>query len=378
MRVVFLTHNFPRFPGDISGNFLVALAHGLLDRGVALRVIAPADRGDTGAAELLGIPVRRVRYAAAAAETLAYSGTMLASLRRPGGLLALAGMFRALRRAVVEERAAGADVVHAHWCFPAGLAAPEGVPLVVTAHGTDAVLLARSQLARLVTRPRLARARVVSAVSSYHAKLLAGAFGVMPRVQPMPSVVRPTGWSEGGGGLLVLGRLSEQKRVDLALRAASLMAGKGRPLTLTVAGDGPAREGLERLAQGLDARLTVRFLGHQQPEQVRTLLGHADLVLFPARDEGYGLAAAEALMAGVPVVACADGGGVLDIVPGGGAGRHATPDPAALAQAAAALLEDPTRLDAARQAGTALRARLSPAHVAEVFDAWYREARDAH
>ena len=34
MRVVFLTHNFPRWPGDVSGNFLVPLAHGLKRRGV--------------------------------------------------------------------------------------------------------------------------------------------------------------------------------------------------------------------------------------------------------------------------------------------------------------------------------------------------------
>ena len=38
-------------------------------------------------------------------------------------------------------------------------------------------------------------------------------------------------------------------------------------------------------------------------------------MLFPAQGEGFGLAAAEALMAGVPVVACWDGGGLLDVVP---------------------------------------------------------------
>ena len=40
MRVVFLTHNFPRFPGDVAGNFLVPLAHGLQARGVeGIRVL---------------------------------------------------------------------------------------------------------------------------------------------------------------------------------------------------------------------------------------------------------------------------------------------------------------------------------------------------
>ena len=45
MRVVFLTHNFPRYAGDVSGNFLVPLAHALQERGVRITVVAPADEG---------------------------------------------------------------------------------------------------------------------------------------------------------------------------------------------------------------------------------------------------------------------------------------------------------------------------------------------
>ena len=53
---------------------------------------------------------------------------MTSALRGPGGWRALAGLWRALRRAAREEVAAGADVVHAHWWVPAGLAAPPGCP----------------------------------------------------------------------------------------------------------------------------------------------------------------------------------------------------------------------------------------------------------
>ncbi|HEX5633935.1 MAG TPA: hypothetical protein VFX50_11940, partial [Gemmatimonadales bacterium] len=91
MRVVFLTHNFPRWPGDVAGNFLVPLAHGLQRRGVTLVVVAPADEGKVGEREYEGIPVRRVRYAAPQNETLAYRGTMLDAVRLQGGLRALAG-----------------------------------------------------------------------------------------------------------------------------------------------------------------------------------------------------------------------------------------------------------------------------------------------
>ena len=41
MRVVFLTHNYPRWPGDLSGGFLSILAGSLSRHGVQVRVIAP-------------------------------------------------------------------------------------------------------------------------------------------------------------------------------------------------------------------------------------------------------------------------------------------------------------------------------------------------
>ena len=64
MRVAFLTHNFPREAGDVSGAFLLTLARALTERGHRVQVIAPSDRGQAGPPVLEGIPVRRVRYPA--------------------------------------------------------------------------------------------------------------------------------------------------------------------------------------------------------------------------------------------------------------------------------------------------------------------------
>ena len=83
-------------------------------------------------------------------------------------------------------------------------------------------------------------------------------------------------------------------------------------------------------------------------------------MLFPAQGEGFGLAAAEALMAGVPVVACWDGGGLLDVVPETGAGRLTLPSAEALSDATLDLLQDPDRMALARLVGESWRARLSP------------------
>ena len=74
-------------------------------------------------------------------------------------------------------------------------------------------------------------------------------------------------------------------------------------------------------------------------------------MIFPAQGEGFGLVAAEALMAGVPVVACWDGGGVLDVVPPTGAGRLTLPAPEAMGDAILGLLAEPDRRAMARAGG---------------------------
>jgi glycosyltransferase involved in cell wall biosynthesis len=121
----------------------------------------------------------------------------------------------------------------------------------------------------------------------------------------------------------------------------------------------------------------VRFVGNVDSAAIPDYLARADIMIFPSREDGFGLAAAEALMAGVPVVACWDGGGVLDIVPETGAGRLTLPSAPAMSDAVLSILQDPDRREMARLVGESWRARLAPDHVAEVCHGWYREALSA-
>lgn len=382
MRVVWITHNYPRFAGDVAGAFLHPLAVALRQRGVDVRVVAPADAGQGGATELDGVPVRRVRFGTAADETLAYRGTMLRALRSPRAAFAFNRLRAALRAGATEELqgAAGAAVVHAHWWVPAGLAAPTGVPMVLTCHGTDVRLLDRLPPARWLARPVFRRARVVTTVSPRLALVLRRRMGcTVPddAIQPMPvkPVDRPI--SDGSGGVVVLGRLSRQKRIDLAIDAAARARQHGRDWRLRIAGDGPERRALEARVARLGLAESVRFVGEVTPAQVAEVFATATCCVMPARDEGFGLAAAEALMQGVPVVACRDGGGLCDLVPAAGGGRLVAPDPDAIATAVGELLDDPGARDAARRAGEPWRERLDPAFVANRCLTWYRRALDA-
>lgn len=377
MRVVFVTHNYPRWAGDLSGSFLATLAEALVQRDISVSVVAPSDGGKGGEERKGGVEVRRVRYAPARHETIAYRGTMQSAVRRPGGWIALAGLWRALRRGAKEELARGADLVHAHWWIPAGLAVPASAPAVLTLHGTDASLLRRSPVARRLGTPVVRRARVVTVVSRELAtwvQTTTGRHVPKEHVHPMPIEASRYTWTTGGGGLIVVARLSAQKRVNLALEALACLVELGREIPLTIVGDGPERAALEALAERRGITSLVTFVGAVPPERVPDFLARADLMLFPAEGEGFGLAAAEALVAGVPVIACWDGGGVLDVVPERGAGRLTLPAAEALADAALDVLNDPDRLATGRSEGESWRRRLAPDHVAEVCEGWYREA----
>jgi glycosyltransferase involved in cell wall biosynthesis len=129
---------------------------------------------------------------------------------------------------------------------------------------------------------------------------------------------------------LALGRLHPNKGFDLLLEALAAT----REVRLWIAGEGPLRSQLERLATRLGLTGRVWFLGWR--EDVTALLAAADLLVCPSLHEPLGNVVIEAWSAGVPVVATASDGpaglisdgetGVLVPLPGCGGG------PAALAR----------------------------------------------
>ena len=109
-------------------------------------------------------------------------------------------------------------------------------------------------------------------------------------------------------GYIVWGRHVPYKRFDLAIEAANRAGFK-----LTVVGTGPDTERLKSLAGP-----TVEFTGRISDEELVNRAHHAKAFLFP-NEEDFGIAAVEALAAGMPVIAYAKGG-ALDIVQDGETG----------------------------------------------------------
>ena len=375
MRVIFLTHNYPRRPGDPSGAALGTLARALIRRGISVRVVTPSDQ--PGPAEVDGVPVHRVRVGRSTGRTISDNDSIAAALRSPLGWLALARLRRSLRAAARHEITAGADLIHAHGWMPAGLAAPPGTPLVLTIDGTDAPLLKESRIARSLARPLFQRAAVVTTVSRELGTWVqtgAGRFVDTPHIHPMPVDTRSHPWTRGGGGAVVISRLIPSKRVGLAIETAAVLASCGHDLPLTIVGEGPERPALEQQAARLGVSALIRFAGAMSLPEARTYLERADVMLFTARADGTALSAIEALVSGVPVVACWDGGAAVDIIPESGPGRLTLPSAEAMADGVLELQADPDRLAMGRLVGESWRARLAPDNVAELCEGWYRDA----
>jgi glycosyltransferase involved in cell wall biosynthesis len=177
------------------------------------------------------------------------------------------------------------------------------------------------------------------------------------RVHVVPHVVRcfaERSAAAAGEHALVASRLASEKGVEVAVQACA-QAG----LPLVVAGDGPHAAAL-RAAGG------ARFLGRVSDSELADLRARAALVLVPSRSaESFGLAAAEAMAQGIPVVATALGA-LPELV--GDDAVVAPGDADALAAAARARFGD-------EQAGAAglrrIRALASPEAVAALLRSVY-------
>ncbi len=173
----------------------------------------------------------------------------------------------------------------------------------------------------------------------------------------------------------MLAPLVEAARVDLAIQTVAVLASCGHDLPLTIVGDGPERE--RPGAEGRTAR-RVRpgpFRGRPAARPgSRATWGRPTSCCSPLRETARRSPALEALITGVPVVACWDSGAAVDIVPESGAGRLTLPSAEALADSVLELQADGDRLAMSRLVGEAWRARLAPDNVAELCEGWYRDA----
>jgi glycosyltransferase involved in cell wall biosynthesis len=379
MRVLFLTHSYPRTSGDAAGAFLLHLAAALRHEGADVTVVAPAGDHLPSSEVLDGIPVHRFRYAPQRFQRLAYTGTMADEVRRSfGAKIALLGFLGS-------EFASGAkmrrefqpDLVHAHWWFPGGLvgtwvAGLSGLPLVTTLHGTDLRLAKSVPLARPLLRYVLTHSRAVTTVSDW---LASETSALVPKVKPLvaPMPVATELFSPGAHRedtrILFVGRLNAQKGIALLFDAMALMKTQA---SLDVIGDGPDAAVLQARVGPLGISDRVRWHGALPQPRLADFYRAASALVVPSMGEGFGMVAVEAQLCETPVVAFASGG-LNDSISNRTTG-YLVPagDVAALARTLDAVLVDPERIAVGKAGRQSALARFAPESAARRYAQVYR------
>jgi glycosyltransferase involved in cell wall biosynthesis len=183
--------------------------------------------------------------------------------------------------------------------------------------------------------------------------------------------VRPVR-SEGPWRLVWAGRMAGEKGLPELIEAVQRLRRRGRPVTLTIIGDGPARARTERLLAALpaDAVEDYGYVG-DRPSYMQ-LLRSGDLFAHPSGAEGVPKALVEAMAAGLPVIA-ADAGAVADVLGHGQRGQLVVPGNAeALADAIDHLLADAAERSRLRDAGLAWAADHTAEAQARRLVSWLR------
>jgi glycosyltransferase involved in cell wall biosynthesis len=172
-----------------------------------------------------------------------------------------------------------------------------------------------------------------------------------------------------------MGRLSEKKGLDLALKAFQDVARKRADAFFLIAGGDEDDTGLNarRLANDLELDGRVRFLGEIKGDVRREALADADLFILTSHSENFGMAAAEAMAAGVPVL-LSDKVGICRSAVAAGAGAVTSLEVPEIARTWLRLLNNPQDLHRMGERGAAfVRREYEPDIVAHRMIQMYRE-----
>lgn len=161
----------------------------------------------------------------------------------------------------------------------------------------------------------------------------------------------PVPAAEDATDVVYVGEFREIKGADLLIQAVARLRADGKPITLTLAGDGEETEALKALVSRLNLGDAVRFIGH-----VRARFGFSKgrLLVVPSRGDSMPYVVIEAAAAGIPMVA-ASVGGIPEILGPHTSGLFVANSVGAMADAIEMALAD---MDATRERARNLRERI--------------------
>jgi len=212
------------------------------------------------------------------------------------------------------------DLIHAHVVLPAGLlgaaiAKALGVPLIVQEHSAPFSMHTDTAVKRKAVALALGSAQCVCAVGQMLAQEVNTEFKSLPPVVVFPNLVRTTLFKaepmpvdRTALRLVTVSSLERRKGLDILLQAVRLVQDSGQAVQLRIVGTGSLRASLEPQLIRCGQDPATVLAGQLTRQQVAHEFENAHVYVCSSRAESFGIAAAEALSVGRPVVTTRCGG----------------------------------------------------------------------
>lgn len=223
----------------------------------------------------------------------------------------------------------GIELLHVHYAIPhayAGYMAKKmlkeqgiRIPMVTTLHGTDITLVGNHPFYKPAVSFSINHSDIVTSVSQSLKDDTYRLFDIKREIYVIPNFIEVTAKEKNpelpckrndiaGDAQRIITHISnfrEVKRIPDVIRIFNEIQ-KTIPSKLMMVGDGPEREPAEALVRELGIQDKVVFFGNSN--EINEILCFTDLFLLPSQTESFGLAALEAMAAGVPVISSNAGG----------------------------------------------------------------------
>ena len=346
MRIMILTHNYPRYPGDgwaTAGLFVPGFARALQSLGHEAMILTPNVVGEKATDPTL--PVRWFEWRGN------NKNKKLGHLnpRKPADVLALLNLFyRGSQAAIQLARENEIDRCLALWAVPSGVFAhaaylKAGCPYDVWALGSDIWVHGRRSSLRPAVRRVLSQADGLFADGLElcdEVKRLSGrACQFLPTARQLPVKTTAAATMDPEGfHFLFIGRWEPAKGPDVLIDAFSRIAPEFPRVCLHVFGGGTLEGTIRSKIERYNLRRNVTLYGYADPATVVAYMKACDVLVIPSRIESIPILFSDAMQVGIPVVAT-DVGDLGQLVRQYGVGVVVAPeDPEAMARALGAAM----------------------------------------
>ncbi|WP_430908627.1 N-acetyl-alpha-D-glucosaminyl L-malate synthase BshA [Maribacter sp. 2-571] len=291
----------------------------------------------------------------------------------------------------------GIELLHVHYAIPhayAGYMAKKMleeeqifVPMVTTLHGTDITLVGKHPFYKPAVTFSINQSDVVTSVSENLKQRTLEFFDIKKEIAVVPNFIDEKKYSlsftdcqrslMANDDEKIITHISNFRKVKRIpdIIAVFHKVQRSIPAKLVMVGEGPEKEGAERLCEELGIAEKVIFLGNSN--EIDRILCFSDLFLLPSESESFGLAALEAMINKVPVIS-SNAGGIPEVNKHGVTGYLSDiGDIDDMAENAIRVLRDDTVLDRFKEDAYREAKKFDILKVLPLYEQIYKKAYDA-